>query len=443
MMSRNGQFIRKGKRKRRRQQDPTLREKLTGLAILIISGIYVLFLWRTQTFLDTLDSKGRFRITVPFGSELVFAKAGSPETQDESDNIPPVGRHSNMDQKFIVFRGIVDGQGEGNAMAGLLAAHLLGLEFNRTVCVADSWKSFHQAFLPFHPDIIEHCKNVLLEWNGKRRNMSTIGLINFRGPANECRLQLAFNSTEPIVVLVANTYPRWPTVPDNFFFTYYRAKPALLKMLSYDLSHPPHMVVHLRAPDDVDMDPRTGLSDDALRVLRQLVLLRVPSHGETFLVTNRVEWFDMFQEWQHAPWQEVVHSAFKKSWGVRGQHFNRDNGAFIETQLPYNANKQTMQLWADWYTLLTAKLIYHTHSDFSISAIHWQNIDSKTIGNYDPETRNLELLEESWRIDGETARLVDRARVAEGTRELQGCSGDDSVQDLTIDQDDLDDALLT
>mmetsp|Transcript_60348 Transcript_60348/g.148079 ORF Transcript_60348/g.148079 Transcript_60348/m.148079 type:complete len:202 (-) Transcript_60348:195-800(-) len=42
--------------------------------------------------------------------------------------------------------------------------------------------------------------------------------------------------------------------------------------------------------------------------------------------------------------------------------------------------QQGMQMWSDWYTLLNSKLIYHTHSDFSISAARWnQNILSWTI----------------------------------------------------------------
>jgi hypothetical protein len=188
--------------------------------------------------------------------------------------------------------------------------------------------------------------------------MPTIGLINFRGTANECRLQLAFNSTEPIVALGANTCPPWPTVPDNFFFSYYSAKPALLQLLSYHSSHLLHMVVHLCAPDDVDMDPRTG---------RRRASCAPSTSTTTSAVTRR--------DFSGDQSSRVVRHFSGVATRVRGQ---REHGAFIETQLPYNANKQMIQLWADWYTLVIAKLIYHTHSDFSISAIHWQNIDSKT-----------------------------------------------------------------
>ena len=37
-------------------------------------------------------------------------------------------------------------------------------------------------------------------------------------------------------------------------------------------------------------------------------------------------------------------------------------------------------MWADWYTLLNAQTIFHTHSDFSRSAARWnENIQSWTI----------------------------------------------------------------
>jgi hypothetical protein len=79
-------------------------------------------------------------------------------------------------------------------------------------------------------------------------------------------------------------------------------------------------------------------------------------------------------------------------------------------------------MWADWYTILTAEIVYHTHSDFSISAIHWQNIPSKSIDGYDPVLKELKLIEESWRVDGETPRLVDRRIDGEGTNALRKCS---------------------
>ena len=75
----------------------------------------------------------------------------------------------------------------------------------------------------------------------------------------------------------------------------------------------------------------------------------------------------------------------------------------------------------DWYTMVTAELVVHTHSDFSISAIHWQDLKSKSIGQFNPDTGELKLKEESWRVDGETARIVDRRLGAPDTSELRMC----------------------
>ena len=68
---------------------------------------------------------------------------------------------------------------------------------------------------------------------------------------------------------------------------------------------------------------------------------------------------------------------------------------------------ETLQLWADWYTLLTAQQVYHTFSDFSLSAVHWMNIWSRTYDGLD-DNGNMLLLEENWLVDGVTPRLIDR-----------------------------------
>jgi hypothetical protein len=69
-----------------------------------------------------------------------------------------------------------------------------------------------------------------------------------------------------------------------------------------------------------------------------------------------------------------------------------------------------MQLWCDWYTILNAREVYHTTSDFSASAIHWANIyPSKVIrGISSPESRELILVEETWRQTGDAILLRDR-----------------------------------
>jgi hypothetical protein len=87
-----------------------------------------------------------------------------------------------------------------------------------------------------------------------------------------------------------------------------------------------------------------------------------------------------------------------------------------KTNVEHDVNN--MQLWSDWYTVLMAKQVVHTHSDFSISAIHWMNIkDTKTVmgikyvGMNGKTEKVLDLIDESWRRDGETIPLRDRNRV--------------------------------
>ena len=177
--------------------------------------------------------------------------------------------------------------------------------------------------------------------------------------------------------------------------------------------------MHLQ-PDDLKGDARGGLDKNSLDFLGQ----HLP--GETFLVTNRVAWFNYFEEkygWKHANWKEVIHSGLDISWGGRDQPAElsiKDEYADKE-RIPGDKTQQRMQMWSDWYTILTAEMVYHTHSDFSISALHWQDLKSKSIQGWSEEKKELILQEESWRVDGETARLVDRRVGAPGTSELRLC----------------------
>lgn len=108
---------------------------------------------------------------------------------------------------------------------------------------------------------------------------------------------------------------------------------------------------------------------------------------------------------------------------------------------------QTLQLWSDWYTLLRAKRVYHTHSDFSLSAIHWMGnmvnttnmmIWSRTILDMNTTTNQLEFGEESWIIEEEVPPVVDRRG-----DQLKNCKNNDdgkidshSVVSVEYDDDD-------
>jgi hypothetical protein len=196
----------------------------------------------------------------------------------------------------------------------------------------------------------------------------------------------------------------------------------LLDALSYDPLAPPQTVVHLRSPDSSDQhgDQRLGLDEASLRALGDTL----PKGRDTFLVTNRVAYYQQFADccqWSHPPWQGIVHSALGKAWGtLKGANTKIANSAV--QRMPVVATSQNIQLWADWYTILTARTVYHTHSDFSVSAIHWMNNrNSHSLAGTNAATGALETKAESWWMDGETAPLSQRTVHATGTSQLRLC----------------------
>jgi len=367
--------VQKRRKRSKRVKLTVLQVKIAGLAFTTLAFLYAYSSWKSH--LETLRLKAnRDRLHLRLRPASVFKDLGpAPD-------------------KYLIFVNIRYGQGSGNIIAGLLAAHLLALEYNRIVCVHNDYTEFHAAFEAIHPWAVEKCPSILKHLPNRFEKERNIQLLNYAPfPPDECELQTKLASDERVLFYEGNTYPRWPRIPDNFFFTYYQPKLELIAMLSYD--QPPETVVHLRAPDG-DEDRRKGLDDVTLNALGR----ELPH--DTYLVTNRVEWYDKFEEefgWSHPYWNEVFHSALLKSWGSRDHHIGK---------VKRDKDLQNMQMWADWLTILNAKRVYHTHSDFSVSAIHWQNIESKSIRGYNSATNQLDVVEESWIVDGETAALVER-----------------------------------
>lgn len=119
-------------------------------------------------------------------------------------------------------------------------------EFDRIVCVGDGFHDFHVGFEPVQP--LEECPAIAQKWKYETSNKDiVIKLNNFGIVPDECRLHRLLSSDTEVLIIRGNTYPRWPAVPENFFFTYYRAKKELIDMLPYDPVNPPKTVVHLRA----------------------------------------------------------------------------------------------------------------------------------------------------------------------------------------------------
>jgi len=343
--------------------------------------------------------------------------------------------------RYILFNGLERKQGFGNGLQGLLAAHLLGLEFNRIVCVnPDTWTGFFLGFRQRY-DLANECNQMLQTYrqlikpsndNDKNNNKSNnnnkkrstrpqqtfpvVRIWNLGLTMDECEVRPMLASSDiPLIIFSGDTYPRWPAVPDNdFFHQYYEPTDELLSMLPWkNLPTPPEVVVHLRESDNNYEDPqRRGMDEASLDALGKLL----PS--STYLVTNKVELLDTFEQtfgWSHNDWTTVQHSAslhqIMKHWGKRKATSTKNQQRRSSNKKKLDEQQlQTMQLWCDWYTILNAREVYHTESDFSASAIHWANIyPSKVIrGISSPESRELILVEEQWRQTGDAILLRDR-----------------------------------
>ena len=317
------------------------------------------------------------------------------------------------------------GQGFGNVINGLLSAHMLADEYDRIVCVDPNFKAFLRAFEPLQTH--EEADFCASEWyahkstkRDKKDQARDCKIVNFSaGTLNECTLRECLSHDGPIT-FTGNTYPRWSHVSKDYFATHYQPTKLLEAILPWH-PNPPDVVVHLRK-EDGQKDKRKGLDDDTFHALGKML----PS--DTFLVTNNVGWYSFFgvnYGWKNSGWFEVKHSILKKTWGNRGVP---DQQEVVETMVTNKLNITVDQLheltmYSDWWTLASAKQkVWHTHSDFSLSAVHWMNKESKTImGMREVAEEDLEdhpdlkvgdqmldLIDEEWIRDGETPRLVDR-----------------------------------
>ncbi|KAL7526289.1 hypothetical protein ACHAWF_001711, partial [Thalassiosira exigua] len=265
--------------------------------------------------------------------------------------------------RYLVFTPIGSGQGEGNSMAGLLGTHLLGDEFDRIVCVSDRYSSFLDVFEPVHPWAIAKCPEIFRQdGGGKHLRLSeeNLRLITYETPPDECVLREKLMSGPDILYITSNTYPRWPLVPRNYFFRFYRPKNKLLAALPCCNGHDntennyfgtPETVVHIREGDG-GRDIRKGTDSKSLDSLGNML------PRNTYLVTNRVEWCEKFSTeygWRNSGWHSVTHSALRKSWGVRGEKYLGVTSVQTTPKVDQN-----LQLWADWYTILIAEQVYHT-----------------------------------------------------------------------------------
>ena len=321
--------------------------------------------------------------------EILPKETGKRENYyDNNKNIIDTSS-SSTPEKLLIFRHVFTGQGTGNVMSGLLAAHWLGMEFNRTVCVAQDYTTFHGAFQST-TTITEHSNTYSCQVAQQQHPPTSNNTLKHNNydesrRTSECVLKQRLSSSKEkdlVLYYTGNTYPRWskPMVRD-FFHQHYHPTKALSDFLSWNINDtsesPPEVVVHLRQPDGI-VDERPGLDNQTLHTLGQQLL-----SNHTFLVTNNVIWYGYFQDrfgWSHPSWSAVGHSAFRNMEWV-GERLQNTALGQPQPERPTTTDQQqlSMQMWADWYTLLCAKQIYHTASDFSVSTARWNPKPSWTI----------------------------------------------------------------
>ena len=410
--------LKKNTFRRRSKRDLAIRDNFLSvfpfsklITILTLSS-WLGMLSITHYQLDELTGR---RNQVSGRQRLLFAEASTENLLDLSQQ-QILERFD--DQRFLIFEGDrLAGQGAGNLMNGLLATHLFGDEFNRTVCIVPGYKFpferkdplkrvLCKLFFEKHPEIPVQMEN-------------RIFVVNFMKPPDECELQQALASEDKKVLYIqANTYPRWRSVPSEYFFNFYRPTREFLQSLPYSADqHIPSTVVHLRM-EDGRSDPRQGLDPLSLDTLGALLSKDASSSTDRpYLVTNHVAWFDFFGTkygFDHPEYEIVTHSATRAKWGDRKES-RKGFGQYPETKQAKEL--QILQLWRDWLALLLAKKVYHTHSDFSLSAIHWMGSDepdqqgditwSRTIMGVS-SNKELILERESWVTEPTMKRLVDR-----------------------------------
>ena len=125
---------RKGRRRTTRSTASTGRQNRLVLFVLVFgTGLYIGFLWRAQMLLERFEKGPQNGVLIPIRDR----------SKGETESVPSVGTNTTVHvervameegkaspfqaKRYIVFNGFLGGQGLGNIMNGLLAAHLLGV----------------------------------------------------------------------------------------------------------------------------------------------------------------------------------------------------------------------------------------------------------------------------------------------------------------------------
>jgi hypothetical protein len=218
-------------------------------------------------------------------------------------------------------------------------------------------------------------------------------------------------SDHQTVIFSGNTYPKWARVPPRFFDWYYEPTEQLKSLFPWPKDHPPEIVVHLRKEDGA-RDVRKGLDNNTLYSLgTQLSAPENRFGSKPYLVTNCGLLADQMEQsfgWTGPHWNvQVKHSALNVAWNISHQHDNTNDSNDVRKDIP-EKQLQTMMGWIDWFAIANAKLVHHTHSDFSSSAVHWMGSD---------EYIESHIL---WETDSQTGELIERDEAWVGALKREG-----------------------
>ena len=277
-------------------------------------------------------------------------------------------------KRFLLFSNGGRGQGIGNIMNGLLAVHLLAIQYNRTCCVSH-WNEFLLAFVPENRDICTPLTD--------RSSRHELSLWNF-GPGaldRNCWLpngncDLLLKSEEPIIRLSGNEFPfpRFPALPIGTFDKLYRPSTRLLSYIPTNYQMPT-TVVHLRVGDN-SADKRSGIDVATQNTLIQMF------PNTSFIISNN----------------QIINERFKQAgWKA----YSSSSG---QTHTSLSSNQDVlMKAWRDWYTIYKAIMVYHTPSAFSESAVRASGAFSRRIKGVSPAIEGdfslLETESETWVVE--------------------------------------------
>jgi hypothetical protein len=206
----------------RRASSPDPNANLIGCCVILVSGIFLVLLYKTQEILDSIVTKSDFRISAKSILKRLTDKkapmaARHTFSSRSKSKYPPPSDLRNPPSKFLIYDSDLAGQGTGNVVSGLLTAHLLAVEFGRIVCT--EYPELLEAFEIAHPWVIDHCPGALRDVKDSDAaggEIKRIFLINFEKAPNECHLKEVLSSDTKYIIMIGNTYPRYV----SFFKTF-------------------------------------------------------------------------------------------------------------------------------------------------------------------------------------------------------------------------------